>query len=98
MSQVTVTLEVDSAEQAALMRQFHALVMELKDLALSAPEGEVMDRCEEAVLRRGQRVNREVLRQAVQERIEALEKKRRRCGTAHAASGVKTAAGRDGAS
>jgi hypothetical protein len=92
MSQIAVTLEVDSPEQAALLRQFHALVTELQALALSAPEGQVMDLCEDAVLRQGQRVNREVLRQAVQRRIEALEKKSRRCAPARAAGHVRTAA------
>jgi hypothetical protein len=76
MSTITITLEVDSPEQEALMRQFHGLLQEMQQLALSAPEGTVMDACEAAVLQRGQEVNRQVLEQAVQERIAALEKKR----------------------
>jgi hypothetical protein len=76
MSTITITLEVDSPEQEALMRQFHGLLQEMQQLALSAPDGTVMDACEAAVLQRGQEVNRQVLEQAVQQRIAALEKKR----------------------
>jgi hypothetical protein len=88
----TVTLEVSSAEQEALVRQFHAMLQELETLALSAPAGQVLDCCEAAVLQRGQEVNRQVLQQAVQQRIEALEKKRRRCGPATAVGRARTAA------
>jgi len=76
MSRITVTLEVDSPEQEALVRQFHGLLQEMQQLALSAPDGHVMDACEAAVLQRGQEVNRQVLEQAVQQRIATLEKKR----------------------
>lgn len=76
MSAISITLEVDSAEQAELVRQFHGLLQEMQQLALSAPAGHVMDVCEEAVVKRGQDVNRKVLEQAVQQRIAALEKKR----------------------
>jgi hypothetical protein len=76
MSTITVTLEVNSPEQEALVRQFHGLLQEMQQLALSAPDGRIMDVCEAAILQRGQEVNRQVLEQAVQERIAALEKKR----------------------
>jgi hypothetical protein len=76
MSRISVTLEVDSPEQEALVRQFHGLLQEMQQLALSAPDGQVLDACEVAVLTRGQEVNRRVLEQAVQQRIATLEKKR----------------------
>lgn len=77
MSTISVSFEVSSPEQEALLRQFHGLLQEMQQLALSAPHGQVMDLCETAVLQRGQEVNRQVLEQAVQQRIAALEKKRR---------------------
>ena len=76
MSAITVTLEVDSPEQEALVRQFHGLVQEMQQLAMTAPHGQVLDVCEAAVLQRGQEVSRQVLEQAVQQRIAELEKKR----------------------
>jgi hypothetical protein len=63
----------------------------MEQLALSAPHGHVMDLCEAAVLQRGQEVNRQVLEQAVQQRIGALEKKGRRSGPVRAAKAGKIA-------
>lgn len=90
MSAITVTFEVSSPEQAALLRQFHGLLEEMQQLALAAPHGRVLDVCEAAVLERGQEVSRQVLEQAVQQRIVALEKKGRRCGRAVAGGPAKT--------
>ena len=90
MGATTVSLEVSSPEQEALLRQFHGLLQEMEQLALLAPHGQVLDLCEAAVLQRGQEVNRQVLEQAVQQRILALEKKGRRCGPASAADREKT--------
>lgn len=95
MSRTAITLEVNSPEQEALLRQFHALILEMTELALSAPAGQVLEQCEAAVWERGQQVNRQVLEQAVQQRIEALEKKGRRCGVARAVGRAKTAAAAD---
>lgn len=89
----SVTLEVDSPEQEALLRRFHAFLQEMQHLALTAPEGRILDVCEAAVLAKGQEVNRQVLQQAVQERIGALEKKGRRCGVVPAVGPGKTATG-----
>lgn len=91
MSPTHVTLEVDSPEQEALLRRCHAFLQEMQQLALTAPEGQILDVCEAAVLAKGQDVNRQVLEQAVQERIKALEKKGRRCGPATAVVPWKTA-------
>jgi len=93
MLPISVTLEVDSPEQEALLRRFHAFLQEMQHLALTAPEGRIIDVCEAAVLARGQDVNRQVLQQALQERIGALEKKGRRCGPATAVDAGKTATG-----
>lgn len=78
MNPRTLTLEVDTPEQEVLMRNFHAYVMELDQLALSAPEGEVLDQCETAAVTKGQDINRQTLQQAIQRRIHAAEKKGRR--------------------
>ena len=95
---MTMTLEVHSREQEALIRQFHTLVLELEQLALTAPAGQVVDVCEAAVLERGQQVNCQVLQQAVQQRIAALEKKGLRCGPAAAAGHEKIVARGSGTS
>lgn len=86
MSTIRVTLEVDSAEDEVLLRQYHAFLCEMKQLALTAPEGQVIDTCEAAVLQKGQEANRRVLEKAVQERITAAEKKGHR--SARAAAGA----------
>jgi predicted kinase len=98
MCLTTITLEVSSPEQEALLRQFHVMIMEMEQLALSAPAGQVLEQCEAAVLERGRRVNSQVLQRAVQQRIDALEKKGRRCGIARVADGGKTAVWDDGKS
>ncbi len=82
MSRITVSLEVESPAQETLLRRYHVFLQEMQQLALVAPEGEVIDTCEVAVLQKGQEINRQVLEQAVQTRIEALEKKVPRCGVA----------------
>ncbi len=93
MSPIRVTLEVDSPEQEAVLRQFHAFLQEMHQLALNAPAGQVLDLCEAAALSQGQEVNRQVLEQAVQKRIAALEKKGRRCGVVPVAEPEKTGRG-----
>lgn len=92
MSRLNVTLEVDSPAQEALLRQYHAFLQEMEQLALAAPAGQVLDVCETAVLQKGQEVNRQVLEQAVQKRIAEVEKKGRRCGPAPAVGCERTAA------
>jgi hypothetical protein len=98
MSATTITLEVGSPEQAALVQQFHGLVQEMQQLALSAPPGQVMHLCEAAVLERGQEMNARLLQQVVQQRIEELEKKGRRCVPALVVEGVRTVAVANGRS
>jgi len=92
MSRISVTLEVDSPAEEALLRQYQAFVREMKQLALVAPEGRVLEVCEMEVLRKSQDVNRQVLERVVQERIAAVEKKGRRCGPAAADEPERTVA------
>lgn len=92
MATIRVTLEVDSPAQEALLRRCHAFLQEMQQLALTAPEGHVVDVCETAVLHKGQEVNRHVLEHAVAQRIAALEKKGRRCEPAAVGDRASTAA------
>jgi len=88
---MTITLEVDSASQEQLVRRYHALVTELADLADTAPDGEVIDVLEGAVLERGRDTLRATLQEAVQRRIDTAEKKGRCCAPARAVGRGKTA-------
>jgi hypothetical protein len=94
MNPIRVTLEVDSPAQEALLRRCHAFLQEMQQLALTAPEGHIIDVCETAVLQKGQEVNRQVLEHAVLQRIAALEKKGRRCERAAVDGRAPTAARR----
>jgi hypothetical protein len=77
MSRTTITLEIDS-EDEGLLRQYAGFLEEMKDLAATAPDGSVLEACEEAVIERGREHQRRVLQRAVQARIDAAEKKGRR--------------------
>jgi hypothetical protein len=90
MSRISVTLEVESSEQEVLLRQYHAFLQEMEQFALSAPEGQVLDLCEAVALRKGQEVTLRTLEKAVQKRIEAVEKKGRRCEPVGAAGNGST--------
>ena len=76
MSPIRIILEVSSPEEVALVRQHHAFLQEMSELALKAPSGHIFDVCEEAVLEKGKEHNRRILEQAVQKRIKSLEKKK----------------------
>jgi hypothetical protein len=71
------------AERQAIERAI-AFVAELHDLALAAPSGQVLDRCEQQATDRGRDLLRETLQQAVQSRIDAAEVKKGRRGDARA--------------
>src|SRR3954454_19732301 len=75
MSRKTITLEIDSDGQEALLRSYHAFVMEMSNLALTAPDGRVLDQLEDVAVEKGRETLRATLEQAVQERIDAAEKK-----------------------
>ena len=73
MSRKTITLEID-AEHEDLLRQYAGFLEEMKDLAATAPEGSVLAVCEDAVIEKGREHQRRLLEQAVQSRINAVEK------------------------
>jgi len=87
---MTVFIEVP-AEREQFLRRFLALTEELDHLADTAPDGTVLDACEQAVVAKGREVQRALLQQAVQRRVEAAEKKGRRSAPASVAGARKTA-------
>lgn len=87
----TVTIDIP-ADSEALVRQLLALHQELQALALSAPDGTVLDACEAALIHQGRELHKNLLAEAVARRVEAAEKKGRRSASALAAGLGKTAA------
>lgn len=85
----TITIEIP-AESEALVRQLLALHEELQALALSAPDGTVLDACEAAVMQKGRDLHSNILADAVARRIEAAEKKGRRFAPAPAVGPKRT--------
>ena len=92
MSRKTITLEVDGPAQEELIRNYHALVMELNDLARTAPDDAVIDQLEDLAIERGRQTLRASLQQAVQKRIDEAEKKGRPSASVAAARKGKTGA------
>jgi hypothetical protein len=86
-----VMIEVPPQHEAA-MRQFLALATEMEQLALAAPDGQVLQVCEEAVLQKGRPLLAQTLTRAVARRIEAAEKKGPRSASVTADDQKKTAA------
>lgn len=90
MTPSTITIEIPAASEA-LVRQLLALHEELHALALSAPDGTVLDACEEAVVPKGRDLAKRILADAVARRIETAEKRGRRSAPAPAAGPRRTA-------
>lgn len=86
----TITIEIP-AQSEALVRQLLALNEELQALALSAPDGTVLDSCEAAILKKGPELDRQILNDAVARRIETAEKKGRRSAPVPAVAPRRTA-------
>lgn len=85
-----VSIEVD-ARHEGIVRRALALTEEMEQLALTAPEGEVFDVCEAAVIEKGRTLQATLLQEAVARRIEAAEKKGRRSAAVPAAASRRTA-------
>jgi hypothetical protein len=85
-----ITIEVDPQHET-IVRRALAFAQEMEQLALTAPDGAVFDACEEAVIDQGRKLQSAVLAEAVARRIEATEKKGRRCAAAPAVARRKTA-------
>jgi hypothetical protein len=89
----TVTIEIPASSEA-LVRQLLAMNEELQTLALSAPDGTVLDACETAILKTGRDLNQQILADAVARRIGTVEKKGRRSAPVAAVEPKRTAGGR----
>ncbi len=90
-----VFVEVD-ARHEAIVRRALALTEEMEQLALTAPDGQVVHDCEAAILEKGRQLQTELLGEAVQRRIDAAEKKGRRCVSVTAVDRRKTKDRRNG--
>jgi len=86
----TVTLEIP-AERLALIHRTLALADELDTLACAAPDGSVLDACEDAVLHRRRALQTQLLTDTVARRIGAAEKRGPRSDAARAVEPSKTA-------
>lgn len=86
----TVTIEIP-ADSEALVRQLLALHEELNALALSAPDGTVLEACETAVVQKGRDLNKRILEDAVARRIGTAEKRGPRSASVCAADAKRTA-------
>jgi hypothetical protein len=84
-----VTIEVDARFEDG-MRRALAMLEEMEQLALTAPDGQVFDVCEQAVIATGRRFQAATLGEAVARRVEAAEKKGRRPGGVNAVARKKT--------
>jgi hypothetical protein len=89
-----VLLEVEARHESILRRAL-AMVQEMEQLALTAPDGAVFDACEAAVLHKGRDLHRQMLGDAVARRIQAAEKRGRRSAPALADATRRTVAPSD---
>lgn len=77
MPRTTITLEIDP-EHEGLLRRYADFLGEMKELAATAPDGSVLDACEEAIIEKGREQQRLLLEHAARARLEAAEKRGRR--------------------
>ncbi len=73
----------DEGERRTIERAL-AFVAEMRDLAQTAPDGQVLRLCEEQAVERGRDLLRTTLQETVQARVEAAEEKKGRRGNARA--------------
>jgi hypothetical protein len=76
----------DEGERRAIERAI-AFVAEMRDLAQTAPEGQVLGLCEGQAVGRGRDPLRATPQEAVQARVDAAEEKKGRRGGARAGAG-----------
>ena len=85
-----VMMEFDARFEAG-MRRALAMFEEMEQLALTAPDGQVVDLCEQAVIEKGRNLQAQTLGEAVARRVEAAEKKGPPSDAAPAVAKKKTA-------
>ena len=91
-----LALDAMTPLQRTIVERALALARELEATAGSAPDGQVIDRCESLLLGAGREFLRRALEDTLQDRIDALEKKARPAGPAPAARRGGTRGGRRG--
>jgi hypothetical protein len=84
-----VQITVD-AKHEAIVRRALAMAEEMEQLALTAPDGDVFETCEGAVIQKGRDLQAQLLGAAVARRVEAAEKKGRRSAAAPAGDRRRT--------
>ncbi len=84
-----VTIEVDARFEPGVRRAL-AMLEEMEQLALTAPDGQVFSLCEQAVVEKGRQYQVAMLGDAVARRVEAAEKKGRRSDSAPAVERRRT--------
>jgi hypothetical protein len=84
-----VTIECDARFEQGIRRAL-AMMEEMEQLALTAPDGEVFDQCEQAVIEKGRNLQAAMLGEAVARRVEAAEKKGRRSASVRVVARKKT--------
>jgi hypothetical protein len=85
----------DDGERRAMERAI-AFVAEMRDLAQTAPNGQVLALCEGQAVDRGRDLLRATLEEAVQARVDAAEGKKGRRGNARAGAGSASSGGATG--
>ena len=80
----TVAFAYQTDEERLAIEAAVAHVCEMRQLALSAPPGQVLSLCEERALDQGRKLIRSTLQRAVQARIDEAEKKGAAPGPARA--------------
>lgn len=86
-----ILIEV-SPDQEPLVRRVLALSEEMTQLALSAPDGRVVEDCETWIVDQGRKLQSQMLHDAVARKIESAEKRGRRSASVRAAAKKKTKA------
>lgn len=71
----TLQVECRTERELRLVQQAIAFIAEMHDLALSAPEGQVLHLCEALALDQGRQVLRDTLQSAVQACVDSAEEK-----------------------
>ena len=88
------TVEVQTPLQRLIVEQALALAKELEQAAHDAPDGQVLDRCEQVALGPGREFLRRTLTAALEQQAKAAEKRGRPADAAPAAPSAGTRAGR----
>jgi hypothetical protein len=76
------TFDTMTPLQRLIVERALALAKELETTAESAPDGQIIDRCESLLLGNGREFLRRALEDTLQSRVDALEKKGSRAGSA----------------